>query len=32
MSGSKLAEHYVVGSTRTIWLILEKYRRERAQI
>jgi hypothetical protein len=30
MSGPKLAEKYGVGSTRTIYLILEKYKREQA--
>jgi hypothetical protein len=31
MSGPKLAEKYGVGSTRTIYLILEKVRREQAR-
>lgn len=31
MSGPKLAKKYGVGSTRTIYLILEKYRREQTQ-
>ena len=31
MSGPKLAKKYGVGSTRTIYLTLEKYRREQAQ-
>jgi hypothetical protein len=31
MSGPKLAKKYGVGSTRTINLIVEKYRREQAQ-
>jgi hypothetical protein len=31
MSGPKLAKKYGVGSTRTIYLIVEKYRREQAQ-
>jgi hypothetical protein len=32
MSGPKLAKKYGVGSTRTTYLILEKVRRETAQI
>jgi hypothetical protein len=31
MSGPKLAKKYGVGTTRTIYLILEKYRREQVQ-
>jgi hypothetical protein len=31
MSGPKLADKYGVGSTRTIYLVLEKCRREQAQ-
>jgi hypothetical protein len=31
MSGLKLAKKYGVGSTRTIYLILEEYRREQEQ-